>query len=247
MQLVFRDDPYARECAATVIAAGPAGVVLDRTVFYPTGGGQPGDSGVLVAADGTETPVVEARKGEGPDDVIHLVPEGARLPAPGDKVTARIDWQRRHRHMRMHTTMHLLCSMVHHGVTGGQVGADKSRLDFDSGDHVYDKDDLTVRLNALVAADLPVTDRWIDEAELDANPEMVRTLSVQPPRGTGRIRLMHIGADGEGTGGAAAAAVDLQPCGGTHVARTGEIGRVRIAKIENKGKRNRRINIVFDE
>ena len=237
MELVFREDPYAKECTATVVAAGPEGVVLDRTVFYPTGGGQPGDSGVLIAEDGTETPVAEARKGEGPDDVLHTVPEGAALPAPGAKVTARIDWDRRYKHMRMHTTMHLLCSMVNHGVTGGAVGAEKSRLDFDSGDHVYDKDELTARLNELVAADHAVTSRWIDESELDENPDLVRTLSVQPPRGTGRIRLMAVG-DG---------AVDLQPCGGTHVARTGEIGKVRVAKIENKGKRNRRINIVFDE
>ena len=139
--------------------------------------------------------------------------------------------------MRMHTTMHLLCSMVHHGVTGGQVGAEKSRLDFDSGDHTYDKEELTAQLNALVAADHPVDSRSIDEAELDANPDMVRTLSVQPPRGAGRIRLMAVDG-GE---------VDLQPCGGTHVARTGEIGKVRVSKIENKGKRNRRIHIVFDE
>lgn len=237
MELVFRDDAYAKECTATVVSAGPEGVVLDRTVFYPTGGGQPGDSGVLIAEDGAEIPVAEARKGEGPDDVLHKVPDGAPLPAPGSKVTARIDWERRHKHMRMHTTMHLLCSMVHHGVTGGQVGAEKSRLDFDSGDHTYDKEELTAQLNALVAADHPVTSRWIDEAELDENPDMVRTLSVQPPRGTGRIRLMAVGG-GE---------VDLQPCGGTHVARTGEIGKVRVSKIENKGKRNRRINIVFDE
>jgi misacylated tRNA(Ala) deacylase len=237
MELVFRDDPYAAECEATVVASGPDGVVLDRTVFYPTGGGQPGDSGMLVAADGRETQITEAVKGDGSDDVLHKVADGAALPAPGDRVTARIDWARRYKHMRMHTAMHLLCSMVNHGVTGGQVGAEKSRLDFDSGDHVYDKDQLTSQLNALVTADHPVESRWTDEEELDRNPDMVRTLSVQPPRGAGRIRLMAVG-DG---------AIDLQPCGGTHVARTGEVGRVRVAKIENKGKRNRRINIVFDD
>ncbi len=237
MELVFRENPYAAECEATVVAAGPDGVVLNRTVFYPTGGGQPGDSGVLIAADGSETTVTEAVKGSGADNILHKVADGAPLPAVGSTVTARIDWPRRHKHMRMHTTMHLLCSMIHHGVTGGQVGAEKSRLDFDSGDHVYDKEELTEKLNGLIAADYPVEQRWIEETELDENPEMVRTLSVQPPRGTGRIRLMAVG-DG---------AIDLQPCGGTHVARTGEIGKVRIAKIENKGKRNRRINIVFDE
>jgi len=237
MELVFRDNPYAIECDATVVAAGPEGVVLDRTVFYPAGGGQPGDSGVLVGADGAAIPVAEAVKGEGPDDVLHRLPEGAAAPALGIKVTARIDWDRRHKHMRMHTAMHLLCAMIHHGVTGGQVGAEKSRLDFDSGDHVYDKEELTEKLNGLVAADYPVEPRWIDESELDENPDLVRTLSVQPPRGAGRIRLMAVG-DG---------VIDLQPCGGTHVARTGEIGKVRVAKIENKGKRNRRISIVFDE
>jgi misacylated tRNA(Ala) deacylase len=237
MELVFRENPYAAECQATVLAAGPEGVVLDRTVFYPTGGGQPGDSGTLIGADGSEMPVAEAVKGAGPEDVIHRLADGAALPAVGSKVTARIDWARRHKHMRMHTTMHLLCSMIHHGVTGGQVGAEKSRLDFDSGDHVYDKEELTEKLNGLIAEDYPVVPRWIDESELDDNPDMVRTLSVQPPRGTGRIRLMAVG-DG---------VIDLQPCGGTHVARTGEIGRVRVSKIENKGKRNRRIHIVFDE
>ena len=198
MELVFREDAYAAECEATVLAVGPEGVVLDRTVFYPTGGGQPGDSGVLVAADETQIAVAEAVKGPGPDDVLHRLADG---------------------------------------VTGGQVGAEKSRLDFDSGDHAYDKEELTEKINALILEDYPVTQRWIDESELDANPEMVRTLSVQPPRGTGRIRLMAVG-DG---------VIDLQPCGGTHVASTGEIGRVRISKIENKGKRNRRIHIVFDE
>jgi len=237
MELVFRDDPYAADCEATVVSVGPEGVVLDCTVFYPTGGGQPGDTGVLVAADGTEIPVTEAVKGDGPDDVLHKVAEGAPLPAPGSRVTARIDWDRRYKHMRMHTTMHLLCSMVHHGVTGGQVGADKSRLDFDSGGHSYDKDELTEKLNALIESDYAVEPRWIEERELDENPDLVRTLSVQPPRGTGQIRLMAVG-DG---------AIDLQPCGGTHVRRTGEIGKVRVSKIENKGKRNRRINIVFDE
>jgi len=237
MELVFRDDAYATECQATVVSAGPDGVVLDRTVFYPTGGGQPGDSGVLIGPDGGEIAVVEAIKGAGPEDVLHRVAEGAALPVVGSTVTAKIDWVRRHKHMRMHTSMHLLCAMIHHGVTGGQVGAEKSRLDFDSGDHAYDKEELTEKLNGLIAEDYPVVPRWIEESELDENQDLVRTLSVQPPRGTGRIRLMAVG-DG---------VIDLQPCGGTHVARTGEIGRVRIAKIENKGKLNRRINIVFDE
>jgi len=237
MELIFRDDAYAVECQATVVQVEPEGVVLNRTVFYPTGGGQPGDCGVLITADGAEIAIAEAVKSEGRQDVLHKLAEGAEPPVAGTQVTAKIDWDRRYKHMRMHTTMHLLCSMVYHGVTGGQCGETKSRLDFDSGDHIYDKEELTAKLNALVTADHAVEQRWIDESELDENPDMVRTLSVQPPRGIGRIRLMAIG-DGS---------IDLQPCGGTHVIRTGEIGKVRVSKIENKGKRNRRIHIVFDQ
>ncbi len=235
MELVFRDDAYARACDAVVTAAGPAGVALDRTVFYPTGGGQPGDTGRLVDESGAVFAVLPAVKGEG-DSVLHPLPEGAAPPAVGAKVRAEIDWERRYRHMRMHTCLHLLSAVVTGGVTGGSVGELKSRLDFDLPDTALDKETLGEALNALIEADHPVVPRWIDEAELDANPELVRTMSVQPPRGAGRVRVLEIGA-----------AVDLQPCGGTHVARTGEIGRVRIGKIENKGRRNRRINVHLEE
>jgi misacylated tRNA(Ala) deacylase len=228
---LFREDAYKCECEATVIATAPGKVILDRTIFYPTGGGQPGDHGVLVAAGGLELAITDTVKNEA--GIAHLCAEDAALPSPGDKVTARIDWDRRYLHMRMHSCMHLLCAAVPCGVTGGQIGAAKSRIDFDTGDHVLDKEQITSELNRMVAEDLPLTHRWITAAELDASPELVRTMSVQPPRSGGRIRLMEV----EG--------VDLQPCGGTHVAHTGEIGPVAVSKIENKGKRNRRVNVVF--
>jgi misacylated tRNA(Ala) deacylase len=236
-ELVFRADPYAARCEATVAAVDPSGVRLDRTVFYPTGGGQPGDVGALVLADGTRVPVAAAVKGEAEDDVVHVLADGAPAPALGTAVTAEIDWERRHRLMRMHSCMHLLCATVEGGVTGGQVGADRGRLDFDLPDTALDKEAITAAINRLIEEDHPVEERWIDEAELEANPDLVRTMSVKPPIGSGRVRVIAIG------GGA----VDLQPCGGTHVRRTGEIGRIAVGKIENKGKHNRRINLVFAE
>jgi misacylated tRNA(Ala) deacylase len=234
-ELAYRDDAYAHEIAARVVAAAPEGVVLDRTIFYARAGGQPGDAGLLRWTGG-ETAITEAVKG--PDDtVLHVPAAGAALPPVGAEVTAVLDWDRRHRLMRMHTSLHLLCSLIPGaGVTGGQIGADKSRLDFDLPDPPT-KETLTEGLNALIAADHPVSERWISEEELDANPGLVRTLSVQPPRGSGRVRLVRIGPED--------APVDLQPCGGTHVRRTGEIGRVEVAKIENKGKANRRVSLVL--
>ena len=235
MELLFREDPYLESCEATVIASGPEGLRLDRTVFYPTGGGQPGDSGTLTLEDGTVLRVVDAVKGADHKDVVHVLEEGASTPAPGTRVTAAIDWQRRHRHMRMHTCLHLLCSVVTGDVTGGQIGADKGRLDFNLPDTQLDKEAITAALNRLIDEDHPVQPRWITDEELAAQPDLVRTMSVKPPSGGGRVRLLDI------------AGVDLQPCGGTHVSRTGEIGRVRVGKIENKGRQNRRINILFDE
>jgi misacylated tRNA(Ala) deacylase len=232
---LFRDDAYRRDCTARVLSASPEGVVLDRSVFYPQGGGQPGDTGWL-RWPGGEMAVANAVKGP-EDSILHLPAPGAALPPEGAEVTAVIDWDRRHRHMRMHSAMHLLCSLIPGaGVTGGQVGAERSRLDFDLPDPPA-KEALTERLNALVAADHPLAERWITDAELEANPSLVRTLSVQPPRGAGRVRLMQVGE--------AAAPVDLQPCGGTHVRRTGEIGRVEVTKLENKGKQNRRVYLVL--
>lgn len=234
-ELLFRDDATLRQASATIVSAVPGGIVLDRTVFYAQSGGQPGDSGRLVW-DGGQTPIAVAVKGDG-DTVVHVPAEGAPLPPVGTTVSAELDWDRRFRHMRMHTALHLLCSLIQGaGVTGGQIGADKSRLDFDLAEPPT-KEALTEGLNALVAADHPITTQWISADELDANPGLVRTLSVQPPRGAGRIRLVRIGAADD--------QIDLQPCGGTHVSRTGEIGELKVTKIENKGRANRRVVVVL--
>lgn len=233
MHSIFREDAYARTCTAAVTGVDERGIRLDRTVFYPTGGGQPGDTGVL-RFDGGEFRIVDTVKGEGgPDDVIHVPEPGAALPAPGTAVEGEIDWDRRHRHMRMHTAMHVLCAVIPGSVTGGQIGADKSRLDFNVPAESLDKDAITARLNELIAADTPVSTDWITDEQMTAKPELVRTMSVKPPTGSGRVRLLNV----EG--------VDLQPCGGTHVRRTGEIGRVEVIKIENKGKQNRRVVIAL--
>jgi misacylated tRNA(Ala) deacylase len=230
---LFLDDPTLATATATVIASSPDGIVLDRTVFYARGGGQPGDSGILTW-DGNETPITEATKGDA-DAILHRPVQDAPLPPPGTTVEAKIDWNRRHAHMRMHTAMHLLCSLIKGAaVTGGAVGADKSRLDFDL-PNPPPKEDIETALNVLIEADHPVRIEWVDESVLDTNPDLVRTMSVQPPRGMGRLRLMRIGADDT--------PIDLQPCGGTHVSRTGEIGAIRVLKIENKGRQNRRITI----
>ncbi len=233
MELLFRDDAYLRQCSARVVAVGPRGILLDRTVFYPMGGGQPGDSGVLHLADGSRLAILDTMKGEAPDEVWHAPEVGAPLPSPGDAVTAELDWERRHRHMRMHTCLHLLCAVVTGDVTGGQIGDGKGRLDFNLPNTQLDKDGITAELNRLIGEDHPVQPRWIEDAELEARPDLVRTMSVKPPMGQGRVRLLEI------------AGVDLQPCGGTHVARTGEIGPVEVARIENKGRQNRRVNLAF--
>ena len=235
MEQIFREDAYQTRCEATVVAADESGIRLDRTVFYPMGGGQPGDAGVLVLPGGDVLPIVDTRKGEAPDEVVHIPEEGAALPAPGTAVTAEIDWQRRYRLMRMHSCLHVLCALVDGDVTGGQVGDGKGRLDFNLPDTRLDKEQITADLNRIIQEDHEVRSRWISDQELEANPQLVRTMSVKPPSGMGRVRVLDI----EG--------VDLQPCGGTHVRRTAEIGRVKVAKIENKGRQNRRVNIAFDE
>jgi len=231
---LYLTDPYRKSATATVTAqTGEGGIVLDRTIFYPRGGGQPGDSGAL-DWDGGRIPIATAVKGEG--GAIVLIPaEPMTLPPVGAEVGQRLDWDRRHGHMRIHTALHLLSVVIPLPVTGGAVGADKGRLDFDMPEALDDKVLLEGRLNALVTRDLAVSEDWITEAELDANPSLVKTMSVQPPRGAGRIRLIRIG---EGAG-----QVDLQPCGGTHVLRTGEIGKLAIGRIEKKGKQNRRVTI----
>jgi misacylated tRNA(Ala) deacylase len=234
---LFTEDAYLRDCTARVVALDEKGVILDRTVMYARSGGQPGDAGVMRWSGG-EAVVAEAIKGEA-GAILHTLAAGTEPPPVGAEVTVTLDWARRHRHMRMHTTMHLLCSVLP-GIyaTGNQIGMEKSRLDFDLAEPPA-KEWLTEKLNELVAADHPTGSSWITEAELDANPTMVRTLSVQPPRGAGRIRLVRIGP--------ADAPVDLQPCGGTHVARTGEIGRVEVTKLESKGRQNRRIHFILPE
>jgi misacylated tRNA(Ala) deacylase len=236
-ELLYRTDAYATEAEARLVSAAPEGVVLDRTLFYARAGGQPGDAGTL-RWDGGEMAVMEALKGEN-GAVLHLPAEGAALPPVGATVRMALDWPRRHRLMRMHTSLHLLCSLIPGaGVTGGQIGADRSRLDFDLPEPPT-KEALTEGLRALVAANHPVSESWVDEAELDSNPGLVRTLSVKPPRGAGVVRLVRIG-EGE-------TPVDLQPCGGTHVRATGEIGTVTVTKLENKGKQNRRVYLVLEE
>ncbi len=232
-ELVFRDHPYMRDCTATVTSVEARGIRLDRTVFYPTGGGQPGDSGRLRLADGTEIAIANTVKGDGPDDVRHVAADGAPPARPGAEVSAEIDWQRRYRLMQMHTCLHLLSAVLPYPVTGGSIGVDRSRLDFDIPEANLDKARITEALNRLIAEDHPVVAKWISDAELDANPELIKTMSVRPPRGAGRVRLIDVSG------------LDLQPCGGTHVARTGEIPAVEVTKIQSKGRHNRRVVIGF--
>ena len=225
---LYRADAYLRECSACVTAINDrGGIVLDRTVFYPTGGGQPGDRGVLVWAGG-----------ETADEVVHVPDEGATLPPVGAQVTARLDWDTRYRHMRVHTGLHLLSVVIPLPVTGGSIGAGKGRLDFDMPEAPRDREALERALNELIAADYPVSDQWITDAELAASPDLVKTMAVKPPVGQGRVRLLRIGS--------AETTIDLQPCGGTHVRSTAEIGPVRFGKIEKKGRQNRRVAILID-
>lgn len=232
---LFRADAYLETCTATVLQADAQGILLDRTVFYPEGGGQPGDRGEIVWPDGSAT-IVDTRKSDGAG-ILHIPEDGAEMPPPGTAVTCQLDWQRRYRHMRMHTCLHLLCAAVDGEVTGGQIGDGKGRLDFNLPDGPPDKQDLNDTLTGMIAADHSVSDGWITDEELAAQPDLVRTMSVKPPSGAGKVRVLKI-ADG---------AVDLQPCGGTHVRRTGEIGAVAVRKIENKGRQNRRINLVLED
>lgn len=232
---IFREDAYVKQCEARVTAVDDAGIHLDRTVFYPMGGGQPGDTGFLRLEDGTQIPIADTRKDAASGDIVHI-PEG-EMPAglEGRQVEACIDWDRRHRLMRMHTLMHLLCAVIPAGVTGGSIRDGSGRLDFDLPESTLDKEHITAELNRLVEENHPVSSRWISDEELSSNPDLVRTMSVKPPMGSGKVRIMNV----EG--------VDLQPCGGTHVAATGEIGPVRVRKIEKKGKHNRRVNLEFAE
>jgi misacylated tRNA(Ala) deacylase len=235
-EILFLDEPYRKSASATVIGhTEEGGLILDRTIFYARGGGQPGDSGVL-DWDGGRIPVATAVKGQ--EGAIILVPaEPASLPPVGAEVNQKLDWDRRLGHMRIHTALHLLSVVIPLPVTGGAIAADKGRLDFDMPEAPEDKAILEGQLNALITRDLPVTQTWITDAELSANPGLIKTMSVQPPMGAGHVRLVRIGEGDK--------QVDLQPCGGTHVSRTGEIGKVTIGKIEKKGRQNRRVTIAL--
>jgi len=234
---LFREDAALPACEATVLACDETGIVLDRTVFYPLGGGQAGDAGTLTAASGAVLPIADTRKHPArPGDIAHVPAAGADLAAfaPGTRVVAAIDTERRRAHMRFHTATHLLCALVPHPVDGCSITAGYARLDFHMNEPL-DKEALTAGIARLVAESHPVRHRWITEAELDANPQLVRSMSVQPPRGQGRVRVLEI----EG--------VDLQPCGGTHVANTAEVGRVVVTKIEKKSAMTRRVVLGFAE
>ena len=232
-QALFREDAYRVETEAVVLSSLPRGIALDRTVFYPQGGGQSGDRGTLELEDGTVLPIVNTVYDSDRATILHVLAEGAALPRLATRVIARIDWELRYKRMHAHTALHLLSVVAPYPVTGGSVGDADGRLDFDSGEAALDKADIERRLNELIALDAAVSHRWIADAELEANPSLIKTMSVKPPMGTGRVRLIAI----EG--------LDLQPCGGTHVARTGEIGHASVTGIEKKGKINRRVRIAL--
>lgn len=234
-ECLFRENAYLKECAATALArTEQRGVILDRTVFYANSGGQPGDRGTLVASTGAAFPIesavyVDSAKSE----IAHVLPAGAPCPQIGEPVRAVIDWDLRYRRMRMHTALHLLSAVLPYAVTGGSVGDNEGRLDFDIPEGGLAKEEIGAKLAAMISADVAVKSRWISDEELAANPALVKTMSVKPPIGTGRVRLVEI------------VGYDLQPCGGTHVRATGEIGAVRVTQIEKKGKLNRRVRLAF--
>jgi len=234
-ELLFRDDAYLRAASARVVAAGPRGIELDRTVFYPLGGGQAGDTGALVRAGGERVPIADTRKGETPESVLHLAASGAALPEPGETVRLEIDWPRRYRLMRLHTALHLMSCVIVAPVTGGNITPDKARLDFDIDLAALDAARIESETNRLIASAVATETAWITDAELDTQPELVKTMSVQPPRGLGRVRLLRIPG------------IDLQPCGGTHVANIAEIGAIRVVRIRSEGRHNKRVEIVLTD
>lgn len=237
-EALFRDNAYLKSAEAVVVAVDERGILLDRTVFYATSGGQPGDTGFLVRADGSRVPIAATVTGETKDEIVHRPAEGAMPPAVGETVTAEIDWERRLRLMRMHAACHLLTVVCPYPITGASVGEEESRVDFDIPDAGVTREGVSEQLMELVRADHPIFTRWITDEELSANPSLVKSKNVRPPLGSGRIRLVCIGEDG---------AIDTQPCGGTHVASTADVGEIHIGKIEKKGRENRRFRIRFGQ
>ncbi|MDX1781315.1 MAG: alanyl-tRNA editing protein [Thalassovita sp.] len=234
---LFREDAYLRSAKGVVTAHTPeGGIVLDQTIFYAKGGGQPGDSG-RISWPGGSLEIATTVKGDG-DDIVLVPAEPGAMPALGTEVKQDLDWDRRHRHMRVHTALHLLSVVLPFPVSGGSISAEKGRLDFDMPEAPEDRDGIAAALNALVDRDLPVTEDWITDDELRANPGLVKTMSVMPPMGQGKVRLVRIGQGDD--------QIDLQPCGGTHVARTGEIGALVLGKIEKKGRQNRRVSVLLN-
>ena len=232
-QLLFRDDAYLRSATARVLAVSERGIELDRTVFYPQGGGQAGDSGALLRADGQPVVIADTRKGDGEGRVLHVAAAGAAVPEVGEQVTLEIDWTRRHRLMRLHTALHLLSCVITAPVTGGNIVPEKGRLDFDIELSELKAAHIEAETNALITAGACTETVWITDEELDAQPELVKTMSVQPPRGAGSVRLLRIPG------------IDLQPCGGTHVANIGEIEGIRVLRIRSEGRRNKRVEIAL--
>jgi misacylated tRNA(Ala) deacylase len=236
-ELLFHDDAYLQTATARIVTANETGVELDRTVFYPTGGGQAGDSGVITTAAGDVLHVIDTRKGETPDRVLHMLAPGTAPPAIdhliGQSVTLALDWPRRYAHMRLHTALHVMSCVVIAPVTGGNISQEKARLDFDIDMSLLDAEEIERATNALIGSAVDTETVWISDEELDAQPELIKTMSVQPPRGAGRVRLLKIPG------------IDLQPCGGTHVKNIGEIGAIKVMKIRSEGKRNKRIEIVL--
>jgi misacylated tRNA(Ala) deacylase len=231
--LLFREDAYLRQATARVVAVHERGIEFDRTIFYPVGGGQIGDTGVLRRDSGETIAIADTRKGEGLDTVLHIAAPGAALPQPGETLALEIDWERRYALMRLHTALHVMSCVVVAPVTGGNIAPDKARLDFDIDMSRLDAQQIEQGTNDIIARDIETRTVWITDEELDARPELVKTMSVQPPRGAGRVRLLEIPG------------VDLQPCGGTHVRNIGEIGRIRVLRIKSEGKRNKRVEIAL--
>lgn len=232
-ELIFRDDAYARTADARVTSVNERGIELDRTLFYPLGGGQPGDTGTLVRANGERIAVIDTRKGETVGSVLHLLAPGAARLEPGEPLTLELDWERRYALMRLHTALHVMSCVVVAPVSGGNISPDKARLDFDIDMSLLNAEVIERETNELIARGVETQTEWITDEELDARPELVKTMSVQPPRGAGRVRLLRIPG------------IDLQPCGGTHVKNIAEIGAIRVVKIKSEGKRNRRVEIAL--